>query len=54
MLLFCLVFFGLQIFVLFCCAAAGNDDASQDLSDPEQLPFIAGRKIQHQKKDVCC
>ena len=33
MLLFFLVFFGLQIFVLFCCAAAGNDAASQELSD---------------------
>ena len=37
MLLFFLVFFGLQIFVLFCCAAAGNDAASQELSDLEQL-----------------
>ena len=27
MFLFFLVFFGLQIFVLFCCAAAGNDAA---------------------------
>lgn len=41
MLLFFLVFFGLQIFVLFCCAAAGNDAASQELSDLEQLQFIA-------------
>ena len=41
MLLFFLVFFGLQIFVLFCCAAAGNDAASQELSDQEQLQFIA-------------
>ena len=40
MLLFFLVFFGLQIFVLFCCAAAGNDAASQELSDQEQLQFI--------------
>ena len=29
MLLFILVFFGLQIFILFCCAAAGNDASSQ-------------------------
>lgn len=41
MFLFFLVFFGLQIFVLFCCAAAGNDAASQELSDQEQLQFIA-------------
>ena len=47
------VFFGLQIFVLFCCAAAGNDAASQELSDQEQLQFIAEWKKQHQKKDVC-
>ena len=49
MLLFFLVFFGLQIFVLFCCAAAGNDAASQELSDQEQLQFIAEWKKQHQK-----
>ena len=48
MFLFFLVFFGLQIFVLFCCAAA-----SQELSDQEQLQFIAEWKKQHQKKDVC-
>ena len=54
MLLFFLVFFGLQIFVLFCCAAAGNDAASQELSDQEQLQFIAEWKIPPQKKDVCC
>lgn len=53
MFLFFLVFFGLQIFVLFCCAAAGNDAASQELSDQEQLQFIAEWKKQHQKKDVC-
>ena len=52
MLLFFLVFFGLQIFVLFCCAAAGNDAASQELSDLEQLQFIAEWKKQHQKKDA--
>ena len=41
MLLFFLVFFGLQIFVLFCCAAAGNDAASQELSDQEQYDTTA-------------
>ena len=49
MLLFFLVFFGIQIFILFCCAAAG----SQELSDQEQLQFISEWKKQHQKKDVC-
>ena len=52
MFLFFLVFFGLQIFVLFCCAAAGNDAASQELSDLEQLQFIAEWKKQHQKKNA--
>ena len=51
MLLFILVFFGLQIFILFCCAAAGNDAASQELSDQEQLQFyLRMEKKQHQKK----
>lgn len=53
MLLFLLIFFGIQIFVLFCCAAAGNDAASQELSDQEQLQFIAEWKKHHEKKDVC-
>ena len=53
MLLFYLVFFGIQIFILFCCSAAGNDAASQELSDQEQLQFISEWKKQHQKKDVC-
>ena len=53
MLLFFLAFFGIQIFILFCCAAAGNDAASQELSDQEQLQFISEWKKQHQKKDVC-
>lgn len=53
MLFFFLVFFGIQIFVLFCCAAAGNDAASQELSDQEQLQFIAEWKKHHEKKDVC-
>ena len=53
MLLFFLVFFGLQIFVLFCCASEGNYADSMELSDNEQLQFIAEWKKQHQKKDVC-
>jgi hypothetical protein len=40
MLIFLLCFFGLQILVLFCCLTAGNDAASQALSDQEQLEFI--------------
>ena len=38
---FLLLFFTLQALVLFCCAAAGNDPASQALSDQEQMEFIA-------------
>lgn len=53
MFLFFLVFFGLQIFVLFCCAAAGNDAASQELSDQEQLQFICRMEKTTSKKDVC-
>ncbi len=54
MLLFFWHLFALSIFfVLFCCAAAGNDAASQELSDQEQLQFIAEWKKHHQKKDVC-
>lgn len=40
MLIFLLCFFGLQILVLFCCLTAGNDAASQALSDQEQIEFI--------------
>lgn len=50
MLLFFLVFFGIQIFILFCCAAAGNDAASQELSDQEQLQFIAEWKNSIRKR----
>lgn len=35
-----LVFFVLQAFVLFCCAAAGNDPVSQAISDQEQMEFL--------------
>lgn len=40
MILFLLLFFGLQIFVLFCCLAAGNDPVSQAISDEEQMEFL--------------
>ena len=53
MFLFFLIFFGIQIFILLCCAAAGNDAASQELSDLEQLQFITEWKKHHGKKDVC-
>lgn len=38
--IFLILFFLLQAFVLFCCLAAGNDAASQELSDREQLEYI--------------
>lgn len=41
MILFLILFFFLQVFVLFCCAAAGNDPASQKLSDEEQIKFLS-------------
>lgn len=40
MILFLILFFCLQSFVLFCCLAAGNDPASQAISDQEQMEFI--------------
>ncbi|MDO4337634.1 MAG: hypothetical protein Q4C91_06030 [Eubacteriales bacterium] len=40
MILFLLLFFCLQSLVLFCCLAAGNDPASQAISDQEQLEYI--------------
>ena len=39
-LLLILVFLLFQTFVLLCCVAAGNDAASQEISDQEQLEFI--------------
>ena len=41
MILFLLIFFGLQIIVLFCCLAAGNDPLSQEISDQEQQEFLS-------------
>lgn len=40
MILFLILFFFLQSLVLFCCLAAGNDPASQIISDQEQMEFI--------------
>ena len=36
-LLLILVFLLFQTFVLLCCVAAGNDAASQEISDQEQM-----------------
>lgn len=40
MILFLILFFSLQAMVLFCCLAAGNDPASQIISDREQEEFL--------------
>ena len=42
-----IIFFLFQTFVLLCCVAAGNDAASQELSDQEQIEFIQAWKKQH-------
>ena len=39
-ILFLIIFFCLQSFVLFCCVAAGNDPASELISDQEQMDYI--------------
>ena len=39
-LLLILVFLLFQTFVLLCCVAAGNDAASQEISDQEQMEYI--------------
>lgn len=41
------IFVLLQLFILFCCLAAGNDAASQKISDQEQLDFIREWKEKH-------
>ena len=46
-LLLILVFLLFQTFVLLCCVAAGNDAASQEISDQEQLEFIREWKKTH-------
>lgn len=47
MILFLLLFFCLQSFVLFCCLAAGNDPVSQAISDEEQIEYIKNWMKQH-------
>lgn len=46
-LLFILVFLLCQTFILLCCVAAGNDAASQEISDQEQIEFINEWKKTH-------
>lgn len=45
-----LLFFGLQSLVLFCCLAAGNDPASQAVSDAEQLEYIRKWMKEHHRE----
>ena len=45
--LFLILFFALQLLVLFCCLAAGNDAYSQFLSDQEQMEYLAKWKKEH-------
>ena len=39
-ILLIVLFFALQLLVLFCCVAAGNDPYSQFLSDEEQVEYL--------------
>ena len=41
------LFFSLQLLVLFCCLAAGNDPYSQFLSDQEQQEYLSRWKQEH-------
>lgn len=51
MLILCItVFFAMQAFVLFCCAAAGNDPVSQAISDQEQMEFLQNWRENHKVK----
>ena len=45
--IFLILFFLLQILVLFCRLAAGNDPASQELSDREQMEYIQNWMKKH-------
>ena len=42
-----ILFFSLQLLVLLCCLAAGNDAYSQFLSDQEQMEYLAQWKKEH-------
>ena len=45
-----LIPFALQLLVLFCCVAAGNEPYSQFLSDEEQVEYLAHWKKEHGDK----
>lgn len=49
MIVLILLFFALQALVLFCCLAAGNDPASQAISDQEQMEFLAEWTKKHKQ-----
>ena len=46
-ILLIVLFFALQLLVLFCCVAGGNDPYSQFLSDEEQVEYLAHWKKEH-------
>lgn len=46
-ILLIVLFFALQLLVLFCCVTAGNDPYSQFLSDEEQVEYLAHWKKKH-------
>lgn len=50
MILFLLIFFGLQAFVLFCCLVASDDPVSRQISDREQEEFLAEWAQRHNKQ----
>lgn len=45
--LYLILFFIMQSAVLLCCLAAGNDVASQTISDMEQIEYIRGWMKKH-------
>lgn len=51
MILLLILFFCFQAFILFCCLAAGDDPASQALSDQEQMEFLAAWEKAHHKTE---
>ena len=46
-ILLIVLFFALQLLVLFSCVAAGNDPYSQFLSYEEQVQYLARWKKEH-------
>ncbi|MCD8153582.1 MAG: hypothetical protein LUF78_02635 [Clostridiales bacterium] len=52
-LIILLCFFACQILVLFCCLAAGSDPVSREISDKEQMEYLAEwTKRNRQKKQA--